>query len=69
MVKCIGLPPEKADQMFRHFFTTKPQGIGMGLVISRSIVESHGGRLWATGNPGPGATFYITLPVEVTKPS
>jgi PAS domain S-box-containing protein len=57
-----GLPVEEVDKIFDPFFTTKPQGTGMGLAISRSIVESHGGRLWATANPGPGATFYFTLP-------
>jgi signal transduction histidine kinase len=59
-----GLPPEQVDQIFDAFFTTKRQGTGMGLPISRSIIESHGGRLWATNNPGPGATFYFTLPNE-----
>jgi signal transduction histidine kinase len=59
-----GLPPEQADQVFNAFFTTKPQGTGMGLTISRSIVESHGGRLWATARSGPGATFQFTLPSE-----
>ena len=58
----VGLPAEKADQIFNAFFTTKPQGSGMGLAISRSIVESHGGRLWATANSGRGATFHFTLP-------
>jgi PAS domain S-box-containing protein len=58
----VGLPAGKADQIFNHFFTTKPQGSGMGLTISRSIIESHGGRLWATTNPGRGATFHFTLP-------
>jgi len=57
----IGLPADKADQIFNAFFTTKPQGSGMGLAISRSIVESHGGRLWATANDGRGATFHLTL--------
>jgi PAS domain S-box-containing protein len=61
----LGLPMEKMDQIFSAFFTTKPQGSGMGLAISRSIVESHGGRLWATANDGRGATFYFTLPTEV----
>jgi PAS domain S-box-containing protein len=65
----VGLPAEKMDQIFSAFFTTKPQGTGMGLAISRSIVESHGGRLWATANAGRGATFYFTLPTEVTESS
>ncbi len=60
----IGLPPERTDKVFDAFFTTKPQGTGMGLSISRSIIESHGGRLWATGNSDRGATFQFTLPVE-----
>src|SRR5271165_6702649 len=58
----VGLPADKADRIFDAFFTTKPQGSGMGLAISRSIVESHGGRLWATSNEGRGATFRFTLP-------
>ena len=61
----VGLPPQQADEIFNAFFTTKPDGTGMGLPISRSIIESHGGRLWAAGNSGPGATFHFTLPVEV----
>jgi PAS domain S-box-containing protein len=60
----VGLPGEKANQIFNAFFTTKPQGSGLGLSISRSIVESHGGRLWATANSGRGATFLFTLPLE-----
>ncbi len=58
----VGLPAEKPDQIFSAFFTTKPQGSGMGLAISRSIIDSHGGRLWATANDGRGATFHFTLP-------
>jgi C4-dicarboxylate-specific signal transduction histidine kinase len=61
----VGLPPQQADQIFSAFFTTKPQGTGMGLRISRSIVESHGGRLWATDNSQRGASFYIILPTHV----
>ncbi len=61
----VGLPPQEADQIFNAFFTTKVQGTGMGLSISRSIVESHGGRLWAAGNTPHGASFYISLPTNV----
>jgi PAS domain S-box-containing protein len=63
----VGLPPEQADQIFRAFFTTKDNGTGMGLPISRSIIESHGGRLWATDAPGGGATFQFTLPTTVAR--
>jgi PAS domain S-box-containing protein len=65
----VGLPAEKMDQIFSAFFTTKPQGSGMGLKISRSIVESHGGRLWASTNNGAGAIFHFTLPIKVTESS
>jgi signal transduction histidine kinase len=65
----VGLPMEKMDQIFSAFFTTKPQGSGMGLAISRSIVESHGGQLWASANDGRGATFHFTLPLQVTESS
>jgi signal transduction histidine kinase len=61
----VGLPPHQADQIFNAFFSTKPHGTGMGLSISRSIVESHGGRLWAAGNSPRGARFCLTLPVKV----
>jgi len=57
-----GLPLGKADQIFDAFLTTKPQGSGMGLAISISIVESHGGRIWANGDGGRGPTFHFTLP-------
>jgi len=60
----VGLPPQQADQIFNAFFTTKPHGTGMGLRISRSIIESHGGRLWAADNSPRGASFHLTLPVE-----
>jgi signal transduction histidine kinase len=61
----VGLPPEQADQIFNAFFTTKPHGTGMGLRISRSIVESHGGRLWAADNSLRGASFHLTLPTKI----
>jgi PAS domain S-box-containing protein len=57
----VGIAPDGADRIFESFFTTKPQGTGMGLSISRKIIESHGGRLWASANPGRGATFQFTL--------
>jgi C4-dicarboxylate-specific signal transduction histidine kinase len=58
----VGLPPHLAEQIFDPFFTTKPHGTGMGLRISRSIIESHGGRLWAVSSSGRGATFQFNLP-------
>jgi PAS domain S-box-containing protein len=61
----IGLPAHQADQIFNAFFTTKPHGTGMGLRISQSIIESHGGRLWAADNVPRGATFQFTLPATV----
>jgi signal transduction histidine kinase/DNA-binding NarL/FixJ family response regulator len=61
----VGLPAEQAEQIFKAFFTTKDNGTGMGLPISRSIIESHGGRLWATDAPASGATFQFTLPATV----
>jgi PAS domain S-box-containing protein len=61
----VGLPGQQAEQIFTAFFTTKSHGTGMGLRISRSIVESHGGRLWARGNSPRGASFYFTLPIKV----
>ena len=64
-----GLPLGEADQIFDAFFSTKPQGSGMGLAISKSIVESHGGRIWANGDDGRGATFHFTLPTAVVEVS
>jgi signal transduction histidine kinase len=60
----VGLPSKQTDQIFNAFFTTKPHGTGMGLSISRSIVESHGGRLWAADNSPCGASFHLTLPTR-----
>ncbi len=58
----IGIAPDKVDRLFNSFYTTKPGGMGMGLSICRSIIEAHGGKLWALSNSGPGATFQFTLP-------
>jgi C4-dicarboxylate-specific signal transduction histidine kinase len=60
----MGLPPQQADQIFNAFFTTKRDGTGMGLPISRSIVESHNGRLWAADNTPRGASFHLVLPIK-----
>ena len=64
-----GLPMDQVDQIFTAFFTTKNDGTGMGLSISRSIVESHGGRLWAINNSGRGACFKFTLPTAAAGPA
>jgi PAS domain S-box-containing protein len=64
----VGLPSQKVGQIFDAFFTTKPHGTGMGLRISRSIIESHGGRLWATDNSPRGASFHFTLPTKPEAP-
>jgi PAS domain S-box-containing protein len=64
----VGLPPQIAEKIFDPFFTTKAHGTGMGLRISRSIIESHGGRLWAVGSTGRGATFQLTLPAFDREP-
>jgi len=59
----IGLDPHHAERVFEAFYTTKSEGMGMGLSISRSIVEAHGGRLWASANEPSGAVFQFTLPI------
>ena len=59
-----GLAWDKVDRLFEAFYTTKPGGIGMGLAISRSIIEAHGGRLWATPNVPRGAVMQFTLPID-----
>jgi signal transduction histidine kinase len=64
----IVLPPQRMDQIFNAFFTTKSHGTGMGLRISRSIVESHGGRLWAENNSQRGASFCFSLPTKPGAP-
>jgi signal transduction histidine kinase len=61
----VGLPSQETEPIFTAFFSTKSHGTGMGLPISRSIIESHGGRLWATSNSGQGASFHFTLPSGV----
>jgi PAS domain S-box-containing protein len=63
----IGLHAGQADRLFEAFYTTKPHGMGMGLAISRSIIEAHGGRLWAESNRGPGATFSFRLPAAAAS--
>src|SRR5712691_7639202 len=63
-----GFKPAEMDRLFQAFYTTKPHGLGMGLAICRSIIEAHGGRLWAEPNQGPGATFLFTLPAAPARP-
>jgi signal transduction histidine kinase len=58
-----GVDPKSLDHLFDAFYTTKPHGLGMGLAISRSLIEAHGGRLWATANAPHGAVFHFTLPI------
>jgi signal transduction histidine kinase len=61
----IGFEPQSMDRLFQAFYTTKVGGMGMGLSVSRSIIENHGGRLWATPNDGPGVTFSFSIPCVV----
>jgi signal transduction histidine kinase len=65
----VGFSVENADRLFTAFFTTKPNGMGMGLAICRSIIEAHNGRLWATANLPHGSTFQFTLPVGTDSTS
>ncbi|HEU0093481.1 MAG TPA: MEDS domain-containing protein [Vicinamibacteria bacterium] len=65
----IGLEKGQVESVFEAFYTTKPHGLGMGLAISRSIIKGHGGRLWAEGNPGAGATFSFRLPAAASSAS
>ena len=58
----MGFDPENIDRIFEPFYTNKPGGLGIGLSVVRSIIDAHGGRLWAENNPGRGATFYFTVP-------
>ena len=62
-----GLSPEVQDRLFQPFFTTKAGGMGLGLSVSRSIVESQGGQLWATSNPEGGASFHFSLPIHASS--
>jgi signal transduction histidine kinase len=63
----VGISAENADRLFDAFFTTKSSGMGMGLSICRSIIEAHGGRLWAAANVPFGAIFQFTLPVDLER--
>jgi signal transduction histidine kinase len=58
----VGLNEDSIQKIFNPFYSTKPAGMGMGLSISRSIIQNHGGRIWATPNDGPGTTFHFTVP-------
>jgi signal transduction histidine kinase len=65
----VGTDADDLDQLFSAFYTTKPNGMGMGLAISRSIIEAHGGRIWAARNSGPGMTFQFTIPTHQSRPA
>jgi signal transduction histidine kinase len=60
----VGITPEEADRLFTAFYTTKPGGLGMGLSICRSIIQAHGGKVWAVPNDGPGMTFHFTVAAD-----
>src|SRR5262249_36224866 len=62
-----GIPADQRDRVFEAFFTTKPGGVGIGLAISRSIIEDHGGRIWVDAGARTGTTFRFTLPLEVAN--
>jgi signal transduction histidine kinase len=64
----VGMDPKNVDRIFDAFYTTKPTGMGLGLSISRSIIEAHGGRIWAAPNDGPGLTVQFTLPAGTENP-
>lgn len=64
----VGFAPEMSQRLFQSFFTTKQEGMGIGLSVSRSIVEAHHGQLWATGNDGPGSTFAFSIPCQYESP-
>jgi signal transduction histidine kinase len=65
----IGIDPENMGRLFNAFFTTRTNGMGMGLSIGRSIIESYGGRIWASSNDGAGTTFQFALPVRARGPA
>ncbi|MDQ7762028.1 ATP-binding protein, partial [Xanthomonas sontii] len=65
----IGLDPATADKLFTPFYTTKSNGMGMGLSVSRTIIENHRGRLWAESNRGPGSTFHFLVPSQLASQS